>query len=74
MGFTDRLVTKNPFTNAGDLRDVNSIPWSRRSPGGGNGNQLQYSYLKNSMDRRSWQATVQGVTQSDTTNCLSTVV
>ena len=45
------LVTKNPSANAGDLRDVNSIPGSRRSPGGGNGNQLQYSYLKNSMDK-----------------------
>ena len=39
-------------------------PWSGRSPGGGHGNPLQYSCLKNSMDRGAWQATVQGVAKS----------
>jgi len=34
------LVVKNPPANAGDIRDVGSIPGSRRSPGGGHGNQL----------------------------------
>ena len=37
--------------NAGDTRDVGLIPGSGRSPGGGNGNPLQYSCLENSVDR-----------------------
>ena len=41
-------------------------PGSRRFPGEGNGRTL-YSYLKNSMNREAWQATVHGVTESDTT-------
>ena len=45
------LVVKNPSANAGDARDVGSIPGSGRSPGGGNGNLHQYSCLENSMDR-----------------------
>ena len=36
------------------------IPGSGRSPGGGNGNPLQYSYLENPTDREAWQATVHG--------------
>ena len=36
-------------------------PWSRKMPGEGNGNPLQYSCLENSMDRGAWQATVHGV-------------
>ena len=40
------------------------IPRSGRSPGGGNGNPLQYSCLENSMDRGAWWATVHGVTKS----------
>ena len=49
------LVVKNPSANAGDIRDVGSIPGSRRSPGRGHGNQLQYSFLENPMDRGAWQ-------------------
>ena len=41
------LVVKNPAANAGDIRDVGSIPGSGRSPGGGNGNPFQYSCLGN---------------------------
>ena len=41
-----------------------SIPGSGRSPGGRNGNLLQYSCLENSMDRGAWRATVHGVTKS----------
>ena len=37
-----------------------------RSPGEGNGNPLQYSYLENSMDGGAWWATVRGVTKSQT--------
>ena len=52
------IVVNNPPANAGDTGDVGSIPGSRRSPGGGNGNPLQGSQLENSMDRGAWQATV----------------
>ena len=44
------LVVKNPPANAGDIRVAGSVPGSGRSPGGGHGNPLQYSYLGNSMD------------------------
>ena len=46
-GFPGALVVKNPPANAGDLRDVDSIPGSPRSPGEGNGNLLQYACLGN---------------------------
>ena len=48
------LVVKNLLANAGDLRDMSSIPGSGKSPGGGHGNPLQYSFLENSMDRGAW--------------------
>ena len=59
------LAVKNPPANAGDIRDMDSIPGLGRSPGGGNGNLLQYFYLENSMDRGAWQATIHGVTELD---------
>ena len=40
---------------------MSSIPESERSPGGGNGNPLQYSFLENSMNRGAWQAIVHEV-------------
>ena len=46
--------------------DTGSVPESRRSPGEGNGNLLQYSCLENPMDVGAWQATVHRVTESDT--------
>ena len=49
---------KNPPANAGD---AGLIPGSGRSPGGGNGNSLQYSCLENPMARGAWWATVHGV-------------
>ena len=55
------LVVKNLPANAGNIRDVGSIPGSGRSPGGGKGNPLQYSYQENPMDRGGWLATVHGV-------------
>jgi len=58
------LVVKNPPANAGDLRDVGSIPGSGRAPEGGHGNPLQYSCLENPMDRGARQATVHGVAES----------
>ena len=48
------LVVKNPPANAGDIRDAGSIPGWKGSPGGGNGNPLQYSCLENPMDRGAW--------------------
>ena len=61
------LVVKNPHANAGDIRDVGSIPGWGRSPAVGHGNPLQYSCLENPMDRGAWWATVPGVTESDMT-------
>ena len=56
--------SKASIYNAGD---PGSIPGLGRSPGEGNGNPLQYYCLENPMDRGAWQATVHGVTESDTT-------
>ena len=62
------LAVKNPPANAGDLRNMGSIPGLGRSPGVGNGNPLQYSCLENPMDRGTWQAIVNGVAKElDTT-------
>ena len=63
MGFPGGSVVKNLLANAGD---VDSIPDLRRSPGGGNGNPLQYSCLRNPMDRGAWWAVVHGVAKSRT--------
>ena len=58
------LVVKYMPANAGDIRDMDSIPESGRSPGGGHGHLLKYSCLENPMDRGAWRATVHGVTKS----------
>ena len=60
------LEVKNPPANAGDTRDVGSIPGLGRSPGGGYGNPLQYSCLENPTDRGAWQAKVHRVAKSKT--------
>ena len=60
------LETKNPLANAGNARDVGSVPGLGRSPGGGNGNPLEYSCLENPMERGDWQATVHEITKSRT--------
>ena len=60
------LVVKNPPANAGDIRDVGSIPGSGRSPGGGHGNPLQCSCLENPMHRGAWWAAVHRVAESQT--------
>ena len=59
-------MVKNPPAKAGATGDMGSVPLLVRSPGGGNGNPLLYSYLENSMDRRAEQAIVHGVTKSPT--------
>ena len=62
------LVVKNLPANAGDVRDVGSIPRLGRSPGAGNGNLLQYSHLENPIDREARQATIHRVSEkSDAT-------
>ena len=58
QGLPDGSAGEESACNAGD---TGSVPGSGRSPGGGNGNPLQYSCLENPMDRGSWQATVRGV-------------
>ena len=60
---------KNPPANAGDARDVGSIPGSGRSSGRGNGSWLQYSCLEHPTLRGAWWATVHGVTKGQTTEC-----
>ena len=55
-------VVKNSPVNGGDTRDMGSISRSGRSPGGRNGNLLQYSCLGNSVDRGNWWAAVHGIT------------
>ena len=61
LGFPDGSEGQEWACNAGDTRDMVSVPESGRSPGEGNGNLLQYSFLGNPMDRRAWWATVHGV-------------
>ena len=63
MGFTGGSVGKESACNVGDAR---LIPESGRSPGGRNGNPLQYSCLENPIDRGAWWATVHGVAKSQT--------
>ena len=57
MGFLDGLVIKNLHANAFDAGDSGLIPGLVSSPGGGNGNPLDYSCLGNPMDRGIWQGT-----------------
>ena len=56
----------HPPANAGDEEDMDSVPGLGRSPGGGNGNPLQYSCLGNPMDKGAWWAIVHGVAKSQT--------
>ena len=63
MGFPGGLDGREYAYNAGD---PGLIPGWGRSPGEGNGNPLQYSFLENPMDRGAWWATVHGVAKSQT--------
>ena len=65
-GFPGSSEVKESDCNA----DPGSIPGSRRSPGQGNGNPLQYCCLENSMDREVWQAAVHGFVELDMTEQL----
>ena len=57
------VVVKNPPANAGDIRDVGSIPGLGQSPEKGLGSPLQYSWLENPMDGGAWQAIVHRASQ-----------
>ena len=61
LGFPGGSDSKESTCNVGDL---GSIPGLRRSPGGGHGNPLQYSFLENSMNRGAWWATAHGIAKS----------
>ena len=63
-GFPSGSVCKEPTCNAGDPRDMGSIPGLGRSLGGGHSNLLRYFGLKNPLDRGAWRATVHRVTKS----------
>ena len=54
---------KKSACKAGNTGDMSLIPGSGRSPGGGNGSPLQYSFLGNPKDRGAWWATVHGLTR-----------
>ena len=64
-------MVKNPPANAGETGDEGSIPGLRGSSGGGNGNPLQYSCVKNPTDRGAWWATVPGGTKRQLTEQLT---
>ena len=57
-------MVKTLPANAGVARDAGSIPGTGRCPGVGNGNPLQYSWLKTPVDKGAWQATVHGLAKS----------
>ena len=57
-------MVKSQPTNAGSAGHKGLIPGLGRSPGGGNGNLIQYSCLENPMDRGAWRVTVHGVAES----------
>ena len=61
LGFPCGTEVKNSTANA---EDTGSIPGSGKSPGVGNGNSPQYSYLENPMDRGAWWVTIHGITKS----------
>ena len=60
-------VVKNSPDDAGDIRDMDSIPGSGISPGGRHGNPRQYSCLENPVDRGTWQPTVHEATKTEVT-------
>ena len=66
-------MAKNLPTNAGDSREAGLIPGSGRSPGGGNGNPLQYSFLEDPMDREArWTIQFMGCKESNMTEHKNT--
>jgi len=66
LGVPQWLSSTESACNAGDTGDAGLISGQGRSLGDGYGNPLQYFCLKNPMDRGAWQATIHGVTKSQT--------
>ena len=66
MGFLSDSVVKNACASARDAGNVDLIPGSGRSPGGENGNPVQYACLENPMGRGAWWATAHWVAKSQT--------
>ena len=64
MSFPDGTSGKEPTCQCRICIDSGSVPELGRSPGGGQGNPLQYSCLENSMDREAWQATIHRVAKT----------
>ena len=64
MGFPNGTADKQSACDSGVTGDSCLIPGSGRSPGGGNGNLLQYFFLENPMERGAWQPTVQSVAKN----------
>ena len=71
MGFPGNAVVQNPPANAGD---VGSISGSGRSPGEGNGNPLQYFYLRNPIDRGAWYMGLQRIRRNLVTKQHHTII
>ena len=67
MSFLDGASGKEPACQSRRRKRLGFEPWIWKSPGGGNGNPLQYSRLENSLDRGAWWATVNRVAHSQTT-------
>ena len=65
-GFPGGASGKEPVCQCTRHKGRGFDPWVRRSPGEGNSNPLQCSYLKNPMDRGAWQATVHEITKGQT--------
>ena len=64
-------MVKNLPASAGDIRDPSSIPGSGRSPGGGHGNPLQYSYLENPHGQRSPEGYCIAMSQTHTQTSIN---
>ena len=64
QGFPGGASQKEPACQCRRHKSQGFDPWVGKIPGGGNGNPLQYSCLKNPMDREAWRATVHGVATS----------
>ena len=64
MGIPGGASGKESAANTGNAGDMSLIPGSERSPGEGNSNLFQYSYLESSVDRGAWRATVHGVAKN----------
>ena len=66
MGFPGGLMVENLPASIGDAGETGLVPGLGRSPGGRNGNPLQYSFLENPMNGGAWWAIVHRVTKNQT--------